>query len=133
MLVSPWDPAVVYLGTNDGLKGLRCLPNGRWVIDGEVPSVEAEIRAMMVDAQGRVWLGAYMGGVYLLERLADGTMSCRHLAERQGLRVPNLTFVSVVEGKAYLSTPDGVFEYDESRDTVLRPRCRFAAGSGCQT
>ena len=120
VLVSPWDPAVVYLGTNDGLKGLRCLPNGRWVIDGEVPSVEAEIRAMMVDAQGRVWLGAYMGGVYLLERLADGTMSCRHLAERQGLRVPNLTFVSVVEGKAYLSTPDGVFEYDESRDTVLR-------------
>ena len=130
LAVSPWDSAVVYLGANVGLKGIRRMPDGRWMEEPIPIDVRAEIRGFSTDAKHRMWLTAYTGGVYMLRRDADGKMILRHIAERQGLGNPNQTFACVVDGTAYLCTSDGVYTYDEAKDTVVASALPLRKGLG---
>ena len=55
------EPGRVFVGLFDGLASLR-LDGGKWVFEGRVHGVSDEVRSIVEDIDGRLWLGTPTGG-----------------------------------------------------------------------
>jgi hypothetical protein len=60
------NPGRVFVGLFDGLASLR-LDRGKWVFEGRVQGVGDEVRSMVEDADGRLWLGTTTGGIVRID------------------------------------------------------------------
>jgi hypothetical protein len=56
------NPDRVFVGLFDGLASMR-LDAGKWIFEGRVRGVSDEIRSLVEDDDGRLWLGTAAGGV----------------------------------------------------------------------
>ena len=59
------DPQVVFVGSGNGLGILR-FRRGRWIDEGLVDGVEGDIRTIIEDDAGALWLGTYVHGLIRL-------------------------------------------------------------------
>jgi signal transduction histidine kinase/DNA-binding response OmpR family regulator len=60
------NPVRVFVGLFDGLASLR-LDGGKWVFEGRIEGVGDEVRSMVEDSDGRLWLGTTTGGVVRID------------------------------------------------------------------
>ena len=84
------DPDLIYLGLEDGLVRLR-RDAGQWQAAGRVDGVREQVRSMVEDAQGRLWIGTRKAGAL---RLAAATAA----GDDPAARDPGVRRFGVAEG-----------------------------------
>jgi signal transduction histidine kinase/CheY-like chemotaxis protein/ligand-binding sensor domain-containing protein len=130
----------IFVGTRDGLSSIRRQENGDWRDEGIVPGTAgAEIRAIVEDARGEVWLGTPIKGIFRVV-FADAAAGSRGTArvtrhyETDGLP-EGQHWTRVVEGKegeALFATQAGLYRFDHGTkrfQSVPDFGLRFANGS----
>ena len=102
----------LWVGTQNGLFGLRLMDNGQWIMDnGRVEGLANNcIRSLVMDAQGNIWAGTACG-------ISKVTPTVINFGEDDGIPP-----VSMME-RATCLTDDGrlVFVHHNTTATVLRP------------
>jgi len=115
----------LWLGTAD--RGLLCLQDGQWVgVEGLQGLPKSPVRALMTDAQGRLWIGTDAGPAVLegdqlrVFGIADGLQPRAVLCLFQDR-----------EGQIWMGTEKGALRYDGSSfyllthsDGLIHPRVR---------
>jgi signal transduction histidine kinase/streptogramin lyase len=127
LLQSPGDPARLLAGYQSGLWTLR-LENGDWRDEGRVAEVTTEVRSMVEDADGRLWIGSHFDGVFRLE-MSPGTERRVSSIEQFGLEhgLPSLKSVKAVDlgEEVVFATAEGIYRFDEA-ESRFTPDNRFA-------
>jgi signal transduction histidine kinase/CheY-like chemotaxis protein/HPt (histidine-containing phosphotransfer) domain-containing protein len=109
----------IYVGLQNGLATMQRAGNG-WHDDGLVPGITEELRTFDEDAQGRLWIGTWGGGVLrvtLPETWPSGDRS-QVRVERfgTGSGIPDINLVQVYHllGDTRFATEKGVYRFDEA-------------------
>ncbi len=124
------NPERVFVGLMNGLATMR-LQDGRWIDEGIVPGIDEEVRSIVQEQSGRIWLGTLSSGVLALGPEAAGTTAplsgstARRFRAEQGLPVGPV-FVHRVQGQPAFATTRGVYRFDDTRAAFV-PDARYAA------
>lgn len=103
---SPRDPNRVYVGLSDGLLALD-YAEGRWQGTARVPGFRTEVRHLVEDADGSLWIGTPRAGLFRATIPRDpggGRVEAVGEWQQQAVRVFR------VGGSVLVSTPDGLFQ-----------------------
>jgi signal transduction histidine kinase/CheY-like chemotaxis protein len=118
---SKQDPARVWVNLFDGLSSLRRV-GGRWVDEGRVAGVTVEVRSLVEEADGRLWVGSAVGGALrvdmsprtwrpgglLPERPAVEPFGTEHGLPQGGVGVQQ------VAGTTYFTGLEQILRFDEA-------------------
>ena len=119
MVESKRRPGLVFVGLFDGLAALR-LDAGKWVFEGRFEGIRDEVRSIVEDADGRLWLGTAASGILRVEVGASDTgagdrLSLAPRVERfgaaQGLPSTGLN-VAWAGGRPFFLSTDAIFRFD---------------------
>ncbi len=133
------DPERVFIGTRNGLRSIRRSSTGDWRDEGPVEGTTTEIRTIVENMRGEVWLGTPTTGVFRVT-FAPGAPSERGAAtvssffESHGLPKGH-RWTRVLEGEggeALFATQEGLYRFDHARQqfaAVPDFGTRFADGS----
>ncbi len=117
LLESRKHPGRVFVGLFDGLASVR-LDSGAWVFEGRISGVTDEVRSMVEDADGRLWLGTAAGGVLRVGFPSPDpgpglplTPQVERFGPGQGLPSTGLN-VTQVAGTPYFLSTDEIFRFD---------------------
>ncbi len=119
LLISRSRPGWVLVGLAQGLALLRH-DGEQWRDAGRVPGLQDEVRTLVEDDVGRVWVGTYNTGLLRVDISSlgeDGTLGALPF-ERFGLDdgLPSINFnlVFPVGGQPAFATSAGIYRFDES-------------------
>ena len=103
------DPTLLYLGLRDGLARLR-LRDGRWTDDGRIQGIREQVRSIVEDAEGRLWLGLKYGGVVRLEPspASSDAAAIRRFGAEHGLPEGHVDVESIA-GRMVFVHRDGIY------------------------
>ena len=113
-------PGRVFVGLFDGLASLR-LDAGKWVFEGRVGGVSDEVRSIVEDTDGLLWLGTAAGGILRVDFLsspragAGASLPLDPRVERFGAAhglPPTGVSVSWAGGKPYFLSTEDIFLFD---------------------
>jgi signal transduction histidine kinase/DNA-binding response OmpR family regulator len=130
------DPSRVFVGLFDGLASLR-LEAGQWLFEGRVDAVSDEVRSIVEDADGLLWLGTAAGGILRVDFAsspqpgAGAGLPPNPRVERFGAAhglPPTGVSVSWAGGKPYFLSSDDIFVFDKAR-TRFVPDATFKIAS----
>lgn len=130
MLRSHRDPDRIYLGLSSGLASIRW--NGRsWAEEGAIGNFDDEIRSMLEDDQGQLWLGTWNSNVLHVipapaAAAGDGTgaAAVKKFNHRQGIP-PGEVAVMRIDGEFRVGSAEGIFLFDAIEQRFV-PDPRFA-------
>ena len=115
---SPSHPAVVLVGEAGGLSRIR-FTDGRWNDEGSLAGIQDDVRSLVEDAAGDLWLGTHYSGVIrvrvdLAER--HTVQSLDHFGIEHGL--PNLQSVKILtlDDQLLFGTSQGIWEFDPAAE-----------------
>lgn len=130
LLRSPAQPSRVFVGMQDGLSSIRLDGHGRWVDEGRIDAVQDEVRTIVADGGGRLWLGTW-GGDLIRLTLPAGWNGAHQgdaeavVAERfgAGAGLPGgSNQVVKIDGEPRFTTSLGIYLFDpQSRRFVPDP------------
>ena len=110
----------VFVGLFDGLASLR-LDAGKWIFEGRVNGVSDEVRSVVEDDDGRLWLGTAAGGVLRVDfwssvqHGSDAGLPLSPRVERFGVAhglPPTGLNVARAAGTAYFLSTEAIFRFD---------------------
>jgi diguanylate cyclase (GGDEF)-like protein len=112
-------PDRVLVGLSDGLVSLRRVAD-QWQDEGHVPGITSQIRSLLEDRDGMLWLGTRSNGLLRL-RIADlnargsTPLLVEHFGRDEGLPSLNWNVVFPMDGEARFTTEaDGIYRYIQS-------------------
>ena len=127
------DPNRIWVGTRQGLVLLSPAKN-RWIEEKQFENIGDEIRSIVEDGEGNLWLGILTKGVISValtgETIAPQA-AVTHYGAAQGLP-PGEIAVSLVAGRIVCTTKKGLFRFDKEKKIFVPDSClgnRFADGS----
>ncbi len=101
----------VFCGTEDGLARLRFI-KGRWQFAGKIKGLENEVRNMVEDTNGLLWLGTRNAG-YLRGRIENGQLLFRPLTMNNSRRAgANAGLARLKNGTFFFSRLGRLNRYD---------------------
>lgn len=109
------DPDRVFVGLRDGLAALRWT-GGRWVPEGWIGGVRAQVRSLLEDELGRLWVGTAASGVLRLTFPQAPSLRAPQVetfGPAQGLSSQNHTYVHGILGGLRASSHVGIFRFRE--------------------
>lgn len=118
------DPAIVYVGLQDGLAAMRYDANRRqqWHDLGKVADFDAEVRSIEESADGKLWLATRSQGFYRLD-FSDGfrlSPDSEQYSAGQGLQENHgWVIVFSAAGRMFFVTANGLFQFDEANRSFL--------------
>lgn len=134
MLRSRRDPDRIFLGFQLGLSSMRW-DGRRWLYEGAIGDFDDEIRSMVEDDQGRLWLGTWNSNVLRVTPPAtDPSLGDIHAArmerfnDQQGIPGGDVV-VTRIEGQLRIGTASGILLFNPATQRFVRDR-RFAGMLG---
>ncbi len=137
------NPSRMFVGLFDGLASLR-LDAGKWVFEGRVHGVSEEVRSVVEDDDGRVWLGTAASGVLRVDfwsSVQAGSKTSLPLNPRverfgaaHGLPSTGVN-VAWAAGKPFFLSTEAIFRFDKAKgrftpDTTFKVVAVDANSSG---
>ncbi len=127
-------PGVVWVGTMTGV-GVLERRGGEWVDAGRLEGVDKEVRSILEDGDGRLWLGTHFDGV-LRVTLAPGpeveVAAVESYAIAQGLSSLRNLRVLTHGGDLLVTSAAGLFRFDRGSG-AFAPISPFGPGFGVDT
>ncbi|MFO7692140.1 MAG: GAF domain-containing protein [Vicinamibacterales bacterium] len=128
-------PGRVFVGLFDGLASLR-LDAGKWVFEGRVDGVSDEVRSIVEDTDGLLWLGTSASGVLRVDFRPgqsgpDAGLPPNPRIERFGAAhglPPTGVSVSWAGGKPFFLTTEDIFVFDRATSRFV-PDATFKIAS----
>ncbi len=127
------NPKRVWVGTRQGLVSLT-LVNNRWKEERQFEHIGDEIRTIVEDMEGDLWLGTLTKGVIRVESVGE-TIDPQEAVSRYGVGQglpPDEIVVSMAAGHVVFASKKGLFRFDKKKKIFLKDSClgnRFADGS----
>lgn len=130
LLRSPAHPSRVFVGLQDGLGSIRLDADGRWVDEGRIDAVQDEVRTIVAEDGGRLWLGTWSGDLIRLTLPAGwnganrgdaGKVVAERFGAAEGLPGGENQVVEI-DGDPRFTTALGIYMFDpQSRRFVPDP------------
>ena len=114
-------PSMRFVGRQDGLQRL-VLRDGAWTDEGLVAGIDGEVRYMLEDALGRVWVSQPNDRVYLITGIRSGTLRVQEFGPANGLSI-TAGPLARVGNEVWMAPREGVhrLELDGSSRMQLTP------------
>lgn len=110
-------PTRVFVGYQDGIGVLR-REGQRWVDEGRLAGIRSEVRTIRQDAQGRLWLSLWFGGIARIDLPPDWqgphdprTATVTYLGVADGLPDSQDDVVEI-DGELRFITNQGIYRFD---------------------
>jgi len=105
------DPARVFAGLSNGLASLRWSGRG-WKDEGRIPGVKGEVRTVVEDPDGSLWLGTMVNGVLHVATGPDPLVE--RFGTEQGLPSPLHDFTRDLATGMVVTTHKGFYRFDRT-------------------
>lgn len=111
----------LFIGLFDGLATVTWNRN-RWVWEGSIDEIDDEIRNIVQDKNGVLWLGTRSNGIYRMQytdSLKFKVTNLEHFSVNEGLPTGQV-FPFMVDGRLVITTENlGLYSFDETTKTFL--------------
>ncbi len=128
LAASPTDPDLIFAGHTDGVSVLR-FSAGAWELEGRLPGLEVDARAILEDARGTLWIGAPAKGIFRVRRPPGESkwLGTTMKFYRAGEDIPKgyISFAETSDGPVFSCWPE-ILSYDAAGDRFV-PAPEFAA------
>ena len=114
------NPAYALGGTYSGLYLFQLDGNGELQEVQKINGFNESSRFFEEDRKGRIWVGQYYKGLYLLtlsESLKDADV--KKVSDSQNLPIQQYIFLSRIDDQLYISTSKGIFKLDQATDRIV--------------
>ena len=106
------DPTLIYAGLVDGLATIR-LEGGKWTFDKRIEEITQEVRTIMEDPSGALWLGTQYAGAMRVRNVLQPDPTIEHFDESHGLPAGEVT-VGKIQQEVYFGTTKGFKRFDSN-------------------
>lgn len=114
------DPNYAIGGTYSGLYLFKLDVKGELQPIQKINGFNESSRFFEEDNKGRIWVGQYYKGLYLL-KLNEffSTATVKKVSDTYRLPIQQYIFLSRIDDQLYISTAKGIFKLDQARDTIV--------------
>lgn len=120
-------PEQLLVGVRGGVMRLDRIKN-KWQVRGMLPNITDEVRTIVQDKNGDIWLGSNSTGVLRLRlrTLADGKehIETARYGANDGLPSQNKNWAYLINGEVRFGTNAGIYQYDANSNRFI-PDQRF--------
>ncbi len=111
------NPSVIYAGEKNRISILQLTPNG-WINSGSIPCQFNEIRDIVEDNQGWVWIPTLSQGIVRFRASSNGTDRPNISQFDTTNKLPAMlgNHVALLDGRAIFLTSHGVMKFDASKN-----------------
>ena len=116
-------PNKLLVGSDNGVEILD-ISRRPFVSEGKIENLSNEIREIVEDAQGRIWLTTSFNGIVRLTFSNTNLLKpvIAHLGTETGLPSLDQVYSLLLHGRVVFGTPHGIFEFDDTKNRfVLSP------------
>lgn len=113
------NPVYAIGGTYSGLRLFKIHANGELREIQKIGGFNESSRFFEEDRKGRIWVGQYYKGLYLLT-LTDSLREAvvKKVSESHELPIQQYIFLSRIDDELYISTSRGIFKLNQATDTI---------------
>lgn len=132
----PGNSLRIFVTLSDGMACLR-QQDGRWRDEGRMPDLPSELRGSVEATNGDLWLYSITNGIFRVRLPAGAALQeagVERFGQQHGLP-PGFVIARKVAGQVYFYTVDGMFRFDESRQTFITDTtfCVVSQGGSVET
>lgn len=115
------NPNLILVGLDNGLEVLD-ITRRPFISKGKIENLTDEIREILEDNQGRIWLTTSFNGIIRLTLNDQNLLRpvIAHLGRDAGLPSLDQVFGMLLQGKPIYGTPNGIYEFDDNRNRFVR-------------
>lgn len=118
-------PNQLWVGIRSGILRLQ-LVNGKWTVGGTLPNIKDEVRTMVQDQAGDIWVGSNSTGIVRLrikQTEAGEHIETARYGANDGLPSQNKNWAYLVDREVRFGTNGGIYQFDASSNRFeLDPR-----------
>ena len=122
LLQSKKDSNLIYIGYRGALGLMRRADNGEWKLMDVIEEVDSDIREMIEDRNGRLWIEPQENGIWLVEfteMRTDTFSDYTHRFFRTGEQLPTgSVFLHEYEGEAMFQINGKIYVFNERLDSI---------------
>jgi ligand-binding sensor domain-containing protein/DNA-binding CsgD family transcriptional regulator len=114
------NPTYAIGGTYSGLHLFKLDANGALQAVQKINGFNESSRFFEEDGKGRIWVGQYYKGLYLLT-LNDSLLEAdtKKVSDAYNLPIQQYIFLSRIDDQLYISTAKGIFKLDQATDKIV--------------
>ncbi|MCW5515426.1 ATP-binding protein [Muriicola sp. Z0-33] len=118
------NPNRIYVGLADGLASI-VYNNGKWENDGRIGGIDDDIRKIIEDTDGNLWLESQVDGVWKIEagslRNSDSfhNPKVKHFKSNQELP-DGVLFLRSINNKVLFNIDNDIYAYDKKQDSIIK-------------
>lgn len=123
---SPKFPDILFLGLSNGLFSLKH-KNGKWVEEGRIQGVKYNIRSIVTDQTGNLWVSTFRNGVYKIkisENDITKPATISYYNEDDGFKSLRNIIIYKFKGSLIFATEKGLYKYNNPKNR-FEPDERF--------
>lgn len=123
LLRSDFTSDIIYLGLRDGLAFIQLI-NGRWMDGGRINGIKDDIREIVEDKNGNLWLESQEDGVWKIRLTGVPGSKEFHNPEVRHFRhhreLPDgVLFLHKMRGQVLFAINSDIYKYDDDRDSII--------------
>ncbi len=109
----------IFIGLIDGLASLK-YENGNWIDDGRINGIKDDIREIVEDANGNLWLESQTDGVWKVnfDKKNIQNPTVKHFKANRELPKGWL-FLKFIKGEVLFNINNNVYKYNEALDSIV--------------
>ena len=118
LLRSKKDSNRIYIGLFDGLASLK-YSNGKWKDDGRINGIKDDIREIVEDENGNLWLESQVDGVWKINFSKNfHDPEVKHFKAKKELP-KGILFLKFIKGEVLFNINNHVYKYNEELDSIV--------------
>jgi signal transduction histidine kinase/ligand-binding sensor domain-containing protein len=125
-------PGIAYVSSQNGLAVLAKQPDGQWKSKGYIEGFEEDVRSILEDSAGELWMSLYDRGIARIDFSKGPVLNPRIQIydTAHGLTSLKNNHVFFYKNRVLFATSKGVMYYDKAKNRfLLEPQFKQALGS----
>jgi PAS domain S-box-containing protein len=116
---SPEYPNMLFLGLSDGLFSLK-RKNGKWVEEGRMKGIKYNVRSIISDQTGNLWLSTFRNGVYKIKISGNNVTQpakINYYNKDDGFKSLRNIIIYKFRERLVFATEKGLYKYNKTKDS----------------
>jgi ligand-binding sensor domain-containing protein/DNA-binding CsgD family transcriptional regulator len=113
-------PGYAIGGTYSGLRLFKLNSKGELEDGGQISGFAESSRFFEEDRKGRIWVGQYYKGLFLLELDSQSTEArVTKVSDAYGFPIQQYVFLSRIDDQLYIGSSKGIYKLDQATDKIV--------------